>query len=336
MAKKLIPWRDHIKGPILTRALFRLAIIEEVYAKKPGMKVEKQWEDFAALFFRQPELEGLEGSAKSIRDQYKQVLEKRARHHGWTDANGGVTENLSDHAGDLDEVDCNIKQILQSLEQKQEEKKMREDLSKNLEKNEMALLTQGLSKQAKEKRKYSSSSEKSNISSTSSSSMLDEKIMAFLSGGEGFIDANNSKRAKPIEQMVDEKQAEGKLLPFYCNTWLSMCVSMYTDALLNSLKGYSMERIAEESKLSLDTTTILEEISIEVLINVFCTEGKNFSQQYFKQEVHDYGLSKLAAHKIYLFLKKMHEQTCQITIKTSSPLAKTSSTSHHIQFTPTH
>ena len=89
------------------------------------------WEEFSELLFKQPEFMGLEGSVHSIQEQYRVTLRARSQHHGWTDANGGITGNLSGHEGQLDELDRMAKQILMDKESKKAEKELKKILKRS-------------------------------------------------------------------------------------------------------------------------------------------------------------------------------------------------------------
>ena len=106
-----LPWRTE-RGPILTTCLLKLIVSTGQYLKKNKAGSPDIWDSFSKLLFKQPEFNGLEGSSNSIREKYKEVLKERARHHGWMDANGGITGNLSSHEGDLCDLDNMVKQIL--------------------------------------------------------------------------------------------------------------------------------------------------------------------------------------------------------------------------------
>ena len=140
LSKKLIPWRDKLIGPVLICCLFRLAVVEQIHLKKTGIKQEERWEKFTSTLFNQPEFDGYEGSCKSVKHQFMTVRDERAKFHGWLDENGGVTGNLSNHEGELDELDTNIKQILQDLEELKAQKELKDDLAKNMDKNENIII----------------------------------------------------------------------------------------------------------------------------------------------------------------------------------------------------
>ena len=116
------PWRDPVRGPLLRTVLFRLIVVDGLHLKKNAKGAPDIWEKFSELLFKQPEYVGLEGSANSIQSQYRETLQKRARHHGWMDENGGVTGNLSGQEGDLDDLDGMVKQVLMDKEEKKANK----------------------------------------------------------------------------------------------------------------------------------------------------------------------------------------------------------------------
>ena len=178
--KQLIPWREPAKGYILRSSMYRLAIVERIYFKHADdkRKVDDRWLDFANKLFAQPEFLGMEGSFRTVKDQFYLTLNERAKHHGWMDANGGTTGNLSNHAGELDALDQLIKNCMMDKEQLESEKQLAKDLTKELNGNENAIIQGQLAKEAKESRKdntlkYKTVSADSNSSSTSSPSTLD-------------------------------------------------------------------------------------------------------------------------------------------------------------------
>ena len=82
-----------------------------------------------------------------------EAKKERAKHHGWLDANGGITGNLSNHAGDLSPLDKAIKDCLMDLEQLNAEKDLKKDLGPELNEKEGTLIQTQLSKESKSKRK---------------------------------------------------------------------------------------------------------------------------------------------------------------------------------------
>ena len=160
---KQIPWRDKEKGAKLLLCLFRLANAKGIYKEikrysKDFMRSEERWELFVEELFRQPEFAGITGSVRAVKTMFDQTIRERARFHGWLDINGGVTGNLSNEEGDLSGIDVEIKQILLYREEQRETEKFNTNLSKELDQNEVTIITNNLKKRSKAKSKDSSSS----------------------------------------------------------------------------------------------------------------------------------------------------------------------------------
>ena len=62
-------------------------------------------------------------------------------------------------------------------------------------------------------------------------------------------------------------------------------------------------RVTEDAGLNDDARAALEDIGYEIVANVFSHDGEGASADYFKKELVEYGLNKLQAHKLYLYLK---------------------------------
>jgi hypothetical protein len=109
-------------------------------------------------------------------------MQDRAKHHGWMDANGGITGNLSNHEGDLDPVDEAIKDCLIDKEQLESEKELRKDLSKELNAKEGDIIQGQLSKDAKESRKNNTLKYKMSTTTSSSNtpSTLVQKMIVYM------------------------------------------------------------------------------------------------------------------------------------------------------------
>lgn len=75
--------------------------------------------------------------------------------------------------------------------------------------------------------------------------------------------------------------------------------------LLAKLSLKSEIDVANELRMSNSDQEAFAEISIPVTINLFCAPGKMFQLDYFNKEMSDFGLSKLAAHKLHIYLTKL-------------------------------
>jgi hypothetical protein len=147
--KSQIPWRNPDKGPKLYECLFPFAVTMQIHlAPKKG--INQAGENFTMMLFQQSEFASNEVvKAKQLRKQYDDYILDRAKHHAWTEQNGGVTGNLSNHAGDLNGAEKYIKQILYDKEEYEAAKQFKVSQSKNLEKNELEALMQGISRNSK-------------------------------------------------------------------------------------------------------------------------------------------------------------------------------------------
>jgi hypothetical protein len=56
--------------------MFKLAAVERIYFKAPDdkRKADERWQDFANKLFAQPEFLGMEGSFRTVKDQYDLTL----------------------------------------------------------------------------------------------------------------------------------------------------------------------------------------------------------------------------------------------------------------------
>ena len=318
--KKLIPWRDPVKGPILKAVMFKLALTSsqsteekeiknnnKIYFKFPGetRNIDERWEQFAAALFKQPEFDGLEGSWRSIRDMYNETKKERAKHHGWMDANGGVTGNLSNHAGDLSALDQAVKDCLMDNEQLTAEKELKKDLGPELNEKENNLIQTQLSKESKSKRrditlKYKikggeapgsgGSSGDSTVSSHHQRRSTDDRILDFLfSDGDAANKKQRVGESSSAETSVSNAQREKDLM---------RKLNMFTSV---------VDQIVDEAFLERTCIELLTNITVEYTVNVFCCYGEGFdlNPKEFKSEMESYGLSKLDAGKLFMFLRNV-------------------------------
>ena len=311
--KKLIPWREKFegKGEILKAVMFKLALTSssteeknnKIYFKAPGetRSIDIRWEQFAAALFAQPEFHGLEGSWRSVRDMFNETKKERAKHHGWMDANGGITGNLSNHAGDLSDLDQAIKDCLMDSEQLTAEKELKKDLGPELNDKENNLIQTQLSKESKNKRKEitlkykikggegvatgdSSSGDSSNNSKQQRRS-TDDRILDYLLG-EGTA-AVPKKQSSSADTSVSNAQREKDLM---------RKLNMFTNV---------VDQIVDEANLDRTCSHLLINITVKYAVNVFCCHGEGFelNPKEFKSEMESYGFHKLDAGKLFMFLR---------------------------------
>jgi hypothetical protein len=325
--KPQLPWRVEDKAQELYSCLFRLVVVEGLHLV-PHKGVTAAWENFTELLFKQPEFSRYElVSAKTLRKQYDKYIEKRAQFHGWTDKNGGVTGNLSNHAGDLDVIDSNIRQILFDIEEKRAQKELKKALSEKNERTELEVLTQGITGASKKKRKNADGSitnksaetalttppaEEGSVSTLSRSdinnkkrntngflpfdSMLAERIFGSIIGGDELY----------LEERTRKKGTAAEAQQNHHNNQVAKLLKIFED-LENIEKGSSIATIAASISMEFGTEDyqLLNEIGYEVLVHSgFSSDESAFDKKYFEEEMNQYGMKKLHAVKLGLYLHK--------------------------------
>ena len=56
-----------------------------------------------------------------------------------------------------------------------------------------------------------------------------------------------------------------------------------------------------------DDATLFDEMGWNVMLNIFCTEGKQMDPQFVKKEFKELGFTVAAAHKVYLYFKSIRD-----------------------------
>jgi hypothetical protein len=210
----------------------------------------------------------------NVRDQFDRVIRETAKRNGWLDSNGGVIGNLSDESGILNPVEQNVKQILMDKELKNEEKMLQVQLSKQLDCMETNILTDSLCSESKKKRGARKAA--SNTSPSLDDILLEELTSMKKRKQESESGGSNVGAAAIIEHKLK--------LTFETFTPVMLCANCN----INNVASIS----------------IIQEITIPVIVDVYCTAGKRYCPDYFKAEFTAFGLPKLDAHKIYMHLKQ--------------------------------
>jgi hypothetical protein len=277
---------------VLRTTLFRLAVADGIYFLKKNQKGNPDiWEAFSEVLLKQPEFAGLEGSAHSICSQFKDTLDKRASHHGWTDANGGITGNLSGHEGDLDDLDRNVKQILMDREEKKAKKELEKIEKGELNDIEKDVLTSRLQSQAKAKRsrgpeqrkggKGESPSSISSLSANSSSASSVDDLFSSI-----FGPSPSAKKSKPV---IDDDLGEQ--------------LSSHFEA-----KRLRAQHVETEAGLSDEGAGILFIATMDIVFQVFCHPDHFCDLDYFQPKMISYGMCALDAHKLFMWIKNFHSK----------------------------
>jgi hypothetical protein len=230
-------------------------------------------------------------SIKTLREYIKITKAKVAAENRWTDANGTVRSNLSDHAGDLSPLAKVVQNILLDEEEAEATRDLNnknKELAQELDRTEENVLTDCANGSAKRRRLGTASASAGASAaggggasasyttprggSLSASSLLDQTIIDLLSG-------DNKKKDE-----ADDTEA----------------------VILVHLVSSGWERVAVDAGglNDDDARSALEDIGYEIVANVFSHDGEGASADYFsKKELVEYGLNKLQAHKLYLYLK---------------------------------
>jgi hypothetical protein len=72
-----------------------------------------------------------------------------------------------------------------------------------------------------------------------------------------------------------------------------------------------IEDVVHESniQISMDNFNILSEISLEILISIYCTRDGNYGAANFKQAMTSEGIPAIAAHKLYNLMQIWRNQS---------------------------
>lgn len=149
--RELIPW----KKEKLDLVLFRLAIVEQVYIARKGLKCAEQWELFVDVLGKQAEF-GIykeQLTVACVRQYFESTMAKVCHTQRWLDENAMGTSNLSNLAGDLGELETLVRQIQLQIQEKKAEKELSKQLAKKLDKTAEDVLREKKVETAAEKRK---------------------------------------------------------------------------------------------------------------------------------------------------------------------------------------
>jgi hypothetical protein len=260
------------------------------------------------------------------------------------DANGGITGNLSNHEGELDAVDQAIKDCLIDKEQLENEKELKRDLAKELNMKEGDIIQGQLSKEAKERRrsntlKYKASNTTSSSSSTPSSLGNDssehssavksraprvtneERFFGFLMDSQLLQQQQQQQLPAAKKQKVDSlnnRDVEKDLMRKFSvldesNTWTTL---------------------TQEAGLSSASVEVLEAITLKVLVNIYCCNGVGSepNPQMFKTEMESFGMSKLDAIKLNVYIRDTSEKTFEEWLEEHQDLIPQPSLLDHFPF----
>lgn len=192
--KTLFPWRDPLKGQLCKTILIKHVLVSNLHLGDGSKGVKEKWDALLDSLKKEPQFaQYLEESSvplsgQSLRSQFQTILEERKNFHGW---NGGSVGNNSGREGDIDELDSNIRQILMDLEEKEEKKKMAEELKKDLDQKEAGIISGAVQEQvmkskSKRKAEQMSSSGESSGEPSPSDAFLNFNDLIFKPSAKAF------------------------------------------------------------------------------------------------------------------------------------------------------
>jgi len=294
---KQLPWSYEQELVLLD-----LVISKGCHLIPPKSKgVTEAWEKLNTDLFLNCEFAGLkndhykEGGSRKIRDKYEALIEAIQK-----DVDTG---NQSGKAGERSLLYERVKQIKDEIDNKDEDDQAEIEDTKNLKKKmdeAEANLTTTKKKPAGGwgKRKdldgniIGNDLSRGKISSSHNSSgfnRFEERLFNMV------IPPNQSEANMKVDSM--ESTVE-KLMLAWIETNGKNIASVISEAKLNDPKSYQQ----------------LEEISIEVLVNLYCTRGSNFKAECFKKALLDEGLPTISTHKIYILMQKWREASVVPTV----------------------
>jgi hypothetical protein len=305
---KLIPWRNPDLCEPLYKALFKLAVTEQIHINKHGEKAKK-WKLFIDKLFLQPEFAIYDKvSIAAVEGQFESYILYRSKHHGWLD-NGGKTGNLSKNDGDLDDLDRHIKQILMDRETYDEQKKFKADIKIKVEDNEIAVLNKSLSNGAREKRKLL---------------VLDSGSKSDTTGGDSSVSqrkAHKPSRFEPYEQTIISLLKDSpvkKNSQATNNGDFSKDIEDEVNVKISNLTSYEV-CLAAGIHYDDNIDTKLKECDLFILANIYFLEGVAATSKdraaSCKKQFNDLGFTPLEVHKLYKLLDDMIKATVEENAK---------------------
>jgi len=283
----VLPWRKPAYRRQMFTTLSRLIIF---HAAHIGNKKEKSdnWDKVNADLWKQdifkdyPRVE-----IRQVKTSWQTWVKDRVRFHAW---DKGIPANNSNLAGDLDEADKNLLIILTEEEAQKEKARALKADKEIIEKNEITLVTEGISEEAKKKRKTAKQlgtrEPISSVTNTSSCSYFD-----IGAAWKSIMDSPQGKAA--TASMPPSTPMETKTLQKF---------QLYFQ--WKSDKDMLIEAGIEESE---DNFKSIRTVGIDIFLNIFCAREKRFEQSYVLNEFRML-VPPLFAAKMYVYLHKLlHE-----------------------------
>jgi len=281
MASKQLPWTE-----VMTCTLLHLVIAKGVHLIS-GKGVSAAWEGLNKDLFENEEFKAFkadhfkEGGFRKVRDKFDKILVDVQK-----DIDSG---NQSGKYGEQSELYKLVKQIKDEIDEKEDEKDVEKEataeLKRKLEENEDSILGGhgrkkptagwGVRKGADGNLTGVDLSTRSggSTSSTEPARSFDQEVISFMRG------------ARDPSVTDKEEIAERSML-----AWIQKTQKTVT-------------KLITESGVAVEVLEKIEEITIEVLVSIYCSRGENFIQKTFKTALVEEGISTIATHKLYRLMQ---------------------------------
>ena len=299
--KKLIPWRDLQKGPVLKLSLVKMVIVTGIHLLKGTVGIDDKWRLLMGDLLRQPEWNFLDLSTmaplepKIFKEQFNTIVDDVCKAQGWG-TYGGTTGNLSGKEGDMDDLTLQVRQIMLDLEKKKEDKDSQKALQETLNSNEMHVLTGTIVKAAKAKRQHemlstSSSSQQYTATPSPSSSMSThtpltelQQLDEYLSTGRVPKKSKSVIRADHHDHLSLKDKLMKELKDTHPGTFAAMC-HIYDD----------------------NGRDLLTDLGLELVVSLFAESSDPTMSTQFRADMKEMGFQASDAMKIFLELVRLYK-----------------------------
>ena len=300
--KKLIPWRDIQRGPLLKLSLVKLVVVTGLHLLKGTVGIDDKWRLLMGDLLRQPEWNFLDVSTmaplepKIFKEQFNTIVDDVCKTQGWGPY-GGTSGNLSGKEGEMDELTLQVRQILLDLEKKKEDKESQKALQESLNSNEMHVLMGAIAKASKAKRALESSSSSSSCnqpgtSTPSPSSTFSvttpltelQQLDAYLSTGRVPKKSRSLVSGVPRDHMA------------------------LKDKIMKELKNFPERHfVVRCNVIDVEPLELLEELGLELVVSLFAEAADPTISTEFRNNMKEMGFPARDAMKIFLVLIRIYK-----------------------------
>jgi len=282
----VLPWRKQGYRQQMFLTLSRLIIVHSAHLGKQKEKSDN-WEKVNADLWKQdifkdyPPVE-----IRQVKSSWQTWVRDRMRFHAW---DSGIPANNSDKADDLDEADKNLLLILTEEEAQREKARALKADKEMIEKNEITLVTEGISAEAKKRRsvpKLLATREPTSSVTNSSSSHFDFGAR---------LDAMMQKMTSPDAKAVMESLPPSTPIEMKTLKKFEIYFQWMNDAQI--LQEAAIEGTEENFK-------VMQRWGIKIFIDVFCARDKRYDRAYVVNEYRAI-VDSYFAFKMYAYLNRL-------------------------------